>query len=48
MKTAYVKIIAFFLAVTMFAPPADARKNEDVENIGNRRISGGRVYGIFR
>ena len=47
MRSIFVKVTAFFLTVAIFAAPAAARKNEDVENIGNRSISGGRVYGIF-
>ena len=47
MKKACMKIVIFFTVITLFAPPAIARRNADVENIGNRRISGGRVYGIF-
>ena len=47
MKTVCVKIAAILLTITISASPAAARKNEDVENIGNRRVSGGRVYGIF-
>ena len=47
MKTVCVKIAVILLAITILVLPAVARKNEDVENIGNRRISGGRVYGIF-
>jgi predicted Zn-dependent protease len=47
MKTACVKFAVLLLAATILVPPVAARKNDDVENIGNRRISGGRVYGIF-
>ena len=47
MRSIFVKVTTFFLTVAIFAAPAVARKNEDVENIGNRSISGGRVYGIF-
>ena len=47
MKKACVKIIVLLLAITIFVSPAIARKNGDVEKIGNRRITGGRVYGIF-
>ena len=47
MKSIFVKVTIFFLTVAIFVVPATARKNEDVENIGNRGISGGRVYGIF-
>ena len=47
MKKVCIKITVLLLTITLFAPPADARKNGDVENIGNRRIAGGRVYGIF-
>ena len=47
MKTACAKIIALFLVIAIFTFPAAARKNDDVENIGNRRMGGGRVYGIF-
>ena len=39
--------VAILLAVAVLVSPAVARKNEDVENIGNRRMAGGRVYGIF-
>jgi len=48
MKRLSVRIAFFFLAVSALSvPPALARRNEDVENIGNRGVSGGRVYGIF-
>ena len=47
MKIAYVKIAVLLFAITIFVSPVTARKNDDVENIGNRRIAGGRVYGIF-
>jgi len=47
MKKKFVKIAVLLLAIALFASEAVARKNGDVENIGNRRISGGRVYGIF-
>ena len=47
MKKVYVKIAVILLTIAILVLPAAARKNEDVENIGNRRVSGGRVYGIF-
>ncbi|MDR0842016.1 MAG: M48 family metalloprotease [Acidobacteriota bacterium] len=50
MKTTSVRITVFLLIVAMSAmsvSSAVARKHEDVENIGNRGIAGGRVYGIF-
>ena len=47
MKTACAKIALLLIATAIFASPAAARNNKDVENIGNRRIAGGRVYGIF-
>ena len=40
-------MIFILFMLTAFALPAAARKNKDVENIGNRSISGGRVFGIF-
>ena len=47
MKTACKKIAVFLLVIAIFVSPAAARKNDDVENIGNRRVAGGRVFGIF-
>ena len=47
MKTACVKITALLIVIIISVSPSLARKNDNVENIGNRRISGGRVYGIF-
>ena len=47
MKIVCIKITALLLTIAILAEPAVARRNADVENIGNRRISGGRVYGIF-
>jgi len=48
MKKVCVIIAVLMLAISVFAPQAAAgRKNGDVENIGNRRISGGRVYKIL-
>ena len=41
------KTAVILLAVAVFVTPGAARKNDNVENIGNRRVSGGRVYGIF-
>ncbi|MDR1727854.1 MAG: M48 family metalloprotease [Acidobacteriota bacterium] len=50
MKRSSRGIAAFFLSAALVAacaPSALARKNDDIENIGNRSVSGGRVYGIF-
>ena len=47
MKKACVKIAILFITVSILVLPAVARNNSDVENIGNRRIAGGRVYGVF-
>jgi predicted Zn-dependent protease len=49
MKAAYIKMAVILLvAITVFASPAAAaRKNGDVENIGNRGTPGGRVWKIF-
>ena len=47
MKKVSTKIFVLFIAVSLFVSPVAARKNEDVENIGNRSTPGGRVYGIF-
>jgi len=41
------KTAVILLTVAIFVAPAAARKNDDVENIGNRRVAGGRVYGIL-
>jgi len=47
MKAACVKIVVILLAITVFVSTAIARKNEDVENIGNRSISGERVWKVL-
>jgi hypothetical protein len=46
MKKTMAKLLLFGMATAMFSIPAYARKHEDVQNIGNRSVSG-RIFAVF-
>jgi beta-barrel assembly-enhancing protease len=46
MRSHSIKVTTVFLTILLFSVPGYPRKHGDVENIGNRNVSG-RVFGIF-